>query len=93
MFITHTLVINILLLAISTAGFYILSGVANNILTESLKQLASNHIVLNLNFIKFDLKLIINNNLLISSMSLISTLIPLSMLKRIKPISIIKAKE
>ena len=92
-FITHTLVINILLLAISTAGFYIFSGVANNILTESLKQLASNHIVLNLNFIKFDLELIINNNLLISSMSLISTLIPLLMLKRIKPISIIKAKE
>ena len=66
---------------------------AKNKLTESLKQLASNHIVLNLNFIKFDLELIINNNLLISSMSLISTLKPLLMLKRIKPISIIKAKE
>ena len=93
MFITHTVVINLLLFIISTIGFYIFSGVANNVLTESLKELASNYIVLNLNFIKFDLDLIISDNLLISLISLVSTIIPLSILKRIKPISIIKAKE
>jgi ABC-type antimicrobial peptide transport system permease subunit len=93
MFVIHTLVINLLLLIISTSGFYIFSGVANNVLTESLKQLASNHVVLNLNFIEFDFELIIKDNLLIGLISIISTIIPLSILRKIKPITIIKAKE
>jgi ABC-type antimicrobial peptide transport system permease subunit len=92
-FITHTIIINILLFGISILGFYMISGLANTILTESLKQLAPSYIVLNLNFIKFNFSLISLDNILISSISLISTLVPMILLKKIKPIAIIKAKE
>ena len=92
-FISHTIIINLLLFGISVLGFYAVSDLANTVLTESLKQLASNYIVLNLNFIKFDFNLIAYDNLLIGIISIVSTLIPMIILKRIKPITIIKAKE
>ena len=92
-FILHTLIINIILFGISVFGFYTFSGLANTILTESLKQLAPNYIVINLNFLKFDFGLIVKDNILISVISFIATLVPMIILKRIKPIAIIKAKE
>ena len=93
MFVLHTRVINVLLFGFSVIGFYTFSSLANTILTESLKQLAPNHIVLNLNFIEFDFSLIGKNNLFIGIISFISTLVPMILLKKIKPITIIKAKE
>lgn len=93
MFTLHTLVISVLLFGFSLLGLYVVSDLANTILTESLKQLAPNYIILNLNFIKFDFDLILRDNLLISGIAFISTLVPIIFLKQIKPITIIKAKE
>ena len=93
MFTLHTLVISVLLFGFSLLGLYVVSDLANTILTESLKQLAPNYIILNLNFIKFNFDLILRDNLLISGIAFISTLVPIIFLKQIKPITIIKAKE
>jgi ABC-type lipoprotein release transport system permease subunit len=92
-FMMHTLIINVLLLGISTIGFYFLSNFSNTLLTDALQEFAPYNIVLNINFIEYDFGLICYDNLLIGLISIISTLIPMIMIKRIKPISIIKAKE
>ena len=93
MFMIHTLLINLVLFGISTVGFYVVIDIANTILTDSLQVFSPSKIALNTSFIEYDFTLISFDNLIIGLTSIIATLIPMIILKRIKPISIIKAKE
>ena len=83
----------VLTIIFSILGFYFLSDLANTILVESLRQLATSHIIMNLSFIKFDLNLILFDSCCMIIIALISTLMPMIKLKHIKPVDIIKAKE
>lgn len=49
--------------------------------------------MLDLQFIKFDWQLALINSAAVVLISIVSTTIPIILLKRIKPITIIKAKE
>ena len=89
----HTLVIVVLTSFMSFMGFRIFADLSNDILVESVKQLAPSHFLINLSFIKFNLKIILTDIILVILISMFSTIIPMIALKRIKPISIIKAKE
>ena len=70
-----------------------LANVANHILVESLKAIAPARIMLDLQFIKYDWQLALINSAAVVLISMVSTTIPIILLKRIKPITIIKAKE
>ena len=89
----HTLVIVCMTSVMSVVGFKWFAGISNTVLVESVKQLAPTQIMLNLNFIKFDWDLILKDVYLVMVISIVSTIIPMMLLKRIKPIAIIKAKE
>jgi hypothetical protein len=89
----HTITIILFIIFFSVFGFYMFSDLANKILVASLSELAASRIMIELEFIAFDLQLISFDCILIVIISLLSTLVPLTLLKRIKPISIIKAKE
>ena len=93
MFFLHTVVVALLIILFQTIGFAIFSDLANDILVESLKKLAVNHVMLDLQFISFDINLMIFDAILVVLISLLSSFVPTVLLKRIKPISIIKAKE
>lgn len=92
-FLLHTLFIAILIIVLVFAGYYALSFVANDILMDSLKQLAQNQIIVEIKFITFDCKLFLIDSLIVLATSMLATIIPLVFLKKIEPISIIKAKE
>ena len=93
LFMLHTMTIILFIIFFSVFGFYMFSDLANKILVASLSELAASRIMIELEFIAFDLQLISFDCILIVIISLLSTLVPLTLLKRIKPISIIKAKE
>ena len=91
--IGRIIVIILLITTFSITGFKFFSGLANTILVTSLKELAPSMVMLDLEFITFNKTLILTDCLVIAIIALISTIIPMVFLKRIKPISIIKAKE
>ena len=89
----HTLLIAVATIVVSVAGYVAFANVANHILVESLKAIAPAKIMLDLQFIKFDWRLALINSAAVVLISIVSTTIPIILLKRIKPITIIKAKE
>ena len=89
----HTLLIAVATIVLSVVGYVAFANVANNILVESLKATAPARIMLDLQFIKFDWQLALINSAAVVLISIVSTTIPIILLKRIKPITIIKAKE
>lgn len=89
----HTLLIAVATIVLSVAGYVAFANVANHILVESLKAIAPARIMLDLQFIKFDWRLALINSAAVVLISMVSTTIPIILLKRIKPITIIKAKE
>ena len=93
MFSLHTFVIALFTIFFSTIGFAVFSDLANNILVESLKMLATKSIMINLEFIYFNVNLISFDSILVLLISLLSTIVPTILIKQIKPITIIKAKE
>lgn len=89
----QVLLIAFLTIIMSTIGYLLFIDLANDVLIASLKQLASSHIVLDLNFLTFKLDVVGINIILILVLCIFSLLIPLIKIKRIKPVEIIKAKE
>ena len=77
----------------STVGYFFFIDKADNILIDSLKRLAPGRIVMDLNFLSFSPGIAAMNCLLILALSAVSIIIPLVIIKRIKPVKIIKAKE
>ena len=87
------LLIALLTIVMSTLGYFFFIDLANDVLIESLKQLAPSQVVLDLDFLTFKIDIALTNMLLILALALVSLLIPMLKIKGIKPVKIIKAKE
>ena len=85
--------IAILTCVLATIGYFVLIDLANVVLVESLKQLAPNRIVLDLNFLSFKPNIAAINCILTITLSIISLVAPMIKIKNIKPVKIIKAKD
>lgn len=89
----HTLLIAFTTIVVFVVGYVAFANVANHILLESLKAITPTKIILDLQFIKFDWRLALINSAVVVFISIVSTIIPIILLRRIKPVTIIKAKE
>lgn len=89
----HTLLIAFTTIVVFVVGYVAFANVANHILLESLKAITPTKIMLDLQFIKFDWQLALINSAVVVFISIVSTIFPIILLRRIKPVTIIKAKE
>ena len=89
----HTLLIAFTTIVVFVVGYVAFANVSNHILLESLKAITPTKIMLDLQFIKFDWRLALINSAVVVFISIVSTIIPIILLRRIKPVTIIKAKE
>ncbi len=87
------LLIAVLTCLLATAGQYFFIDMANDVLVESLKKLASSYIVLDLQFLTFQSNIAFTNCMLILLLTSISLVFPMIRIKAIKPVKIIKARE
>lgn len=78
---------------VSSFGYLIFIDLANDVLIESLKILAEGHILFDLDFLMFDLKICLLNIILISLLGIVSLIIPMLKIRNIQPVKIIKVKE
>ena len=89
----QVLLIAVLTCFLATAGYYVFIGTANDILINSLKELAPSHVVLDLDFLEFHSSISVFNCILVFALSVLSLIFPMIKIKMIKPVKIIKAKE
>lgn len=89
----QVLLIAILTCLLATAGQYFFIDMANDVLIESLKKLASSYIVLDLQFLTFQPNIAFANCILILCLTSVSLVFPMIRIKEIEPVKIIKAKE
>ena len=91
----QVLLIAVLTCIMSTIGYYAVIGLANDVLVDSLKELAtgSGHVVPELEFLIFKGNVAIVNCLLVFFLSFVSMIAPIVKIKAIKPVKIIKSKE
>ena len=87
------LLIAVLTSVMTTIGYYYFIDLANDVLIESLKQLAKSHVVLDLQFLTFKVDIALTNCALVLLLAATSLLVPIIKIKNIKPVKIIKAKE
>ena len=87
------LLIALLTCVMTTAGQYLFIDLANDVLIESLKKLASSYIVMDLQFLTFQSNIAVANCMLIWVLSIVSLVFPMVKIKEIKPVKIIKARE
>ncbi len=85
-------------LLIFTVFFYIVGSflfidLANEVLINSLMELAPNHVLINMQFLKINGYHFLVNSVIALFIVLISLLIPMFKLRRLKPSAIIRAKE
>lgn len=85
--------IAILTIILSTLGYFLFIDLANDVLIASLKELASSRIVLDLDFLTFKLDIALLDALIIVGLSILSFIVPMLQIYRIKPVQIIKSKE
>ena len=77
----------------STIGYYLFIDVANDVLVESIRTLAPNWVVMDLQFLDFKPKIAFINCILVFVLAFASLVTPMIKIKAIKPVKIIKAKE
>lgn len=85
--------ISILTCIMATLGYYIFIGLANDVLVESLTRLASNRVVLDLEFLIFKPKIVMINCIMVFILAIISLILPMVKIKNIKPVKIIKTRD
>ena len=93
MFGLHTLFTAIIVCLFTILGVWLTHDFANTILVESIKVFASAHMMLDLQFIRFNWTYILQDSIVVFVVTIISTLVSIFRLRAIKPIMIIKAKE
>ena len=90
---TQILIVGLLTIILTFFGYLIFVDVANDILFESLKQLAKNRVVINLKFLKFNAIVMLINIISITLLSILSIAVPMVTIRKIKPAEIIKADD
>ena len=93
MFILHTLLMVVFIILFSYCGYYMFSGIANTVLVESIKKFAPSYMVIDLKFISFNHVIMLYDSFVVFIIAILSTFIPVNILRKIEPITIIKAKE
>jgi ABC-type lipoprotein release transport system permease subunit len=88
----QTTILTIVVCILTYFGALYLVDVANDILIESFTRITKSAIG-TINIITFDIKIVLYTMLTAFLLSMLSTVIPLLTLHRIKPVNIIKAKE
>ena len=78
---------------LSTVGYYFFIDMANEILIGSIRQIAPEHTLPDLQFLIFKPEIAVMNCLLVFALAFVSFLLPMIKIKAIKPVKIIKAKE
>ena len=89
----QVMLIAILTCALATAGYYYFIDLANTVLVESLMRFNPSSVVLDLDFLKFNPNIAMENCILIFILAFASLFLPMIKIKAIKPVKIIKAKE
>ena len=89
----HTLFISILVCLMTILGVWLTYDFANTILVKSINAFAPSYALMDLQFIRFNWIYILQDSILVLVVAVISTLVSIIRLNKIKPISIIKAKE
>ena len=87
------LLIALLTMIMSTFGYGVFIDLANDILIASLKELAPQHFLFDLDFLMFRVDISLFNCFLVLILALFAMVIPMIKIKRIKPVKIIKTKE
>ena len=85
--------IALLTCVLATVGYYFFIDLANDVLIASLRRIAPSRIMLDLDFLKFELNIVRDNCILVVILTAISLLIPMIKVKTIKPVQIIKTKD
>lgn len=78
---------------LASAGYYFFIDLANDVLIESLMRLAPNSVVLDLDFLTFNLPIAIKNCILVIILAAISLIVPFIKIRFIEPVKIIKSRE
>lgn len=78
---------------LSVAGYFFFIDLSNDVLFQSLKRLAPSQVVLDLDFLTFKPFIAVINCILTFILAILSLILPLIKIKRIKPVKIIKAKD
>jgi len=92
-FITQILLVGIATCIMAYLGMFVFIDLANDVLVESLKRLASGFLVFDMQFLTFKNGIILPDCIAVLAITVVSTIIPLVMLRKIKPVNIIKSKE
>ncbi|MBR2303010.1 MAG: ATP-binding cassette domain-containing protein [Clostridia bacterium] len=92
-FITQILLVGIATCIMAYLGMFVFIDLANSVLVESLKRLASSFLVFDMQFLTFKNSIILPDCIAVLAITVVSTIIPLVMLRKIKPVNIIKSKE
>lgn len=78
---------------LACVGYYFFIDLANDVLIESLKKLAPQSIVLDLDFLTFRPNIALSNCVLVVGLALLSLVVPFTKIRFIEPVKIIKSKE
>ena len=85
--------IALLTCVLATVGYYFFIDLANDVLIASLRRIAPSYVMLDLDFLKFELSIVRDNCILVAVLTVISLFIPMLKVKMIKPVQIIKTKD
>ncbi len=92
-FVTQILLVGLATCIMAYLGMFVFVDLANDVLVESLKRLADSFMVFDMQFLTFKNGIILPDCIAVLAITLVSTIIPLVMLRKIKPVNIIKSKE
>jgi len=85
--------LGILICVFALAGMRVFINIANDILISSYRSMIDSYIVIDMQILLIDKKVVLADMGAVMLLSLFATVIPLIFLNRVKPINIIKAKE
>ena len=89
----QVLIAGLAMIILYIAGSFVFIGLANKVLVLSLNELAKNAMVMDVSFLVVKWKYILQNCALAIAIFVVSFLVPMLRLRRIKPTNVIKAKE
>ena len=87
------MLITVLTCIMATVGYFFFIDMANDVLIDSLKRLAPDKVVIDLDFLTFIPSIAKENCVLVCLLSVVALIFPMIKIKAIKPVKIIKAKE
>jgi hypothetical protein len=85
--------IAILTCLLSTVGYYLFIGLANDVLMDSLARFAPSRVIPDVDFLTFRPNIAAINCILVSILSAVALLVPILKVRKIEPVKIIRTRE